>query len=365
LSRVAVDLRALFVYRFCGLGGVETSVATKLRALAEAGVDAQAIFVSYYGVGSAEIAALPGVHLGPDPETTSRLLRESDVVVVIDFPDFLDVVAASGSAPKVVFESHASYLPALPRFYSRLESGSISAVVVPSEYNRSLVAGFGVSRDVHVIPNAVDSGTFHPGPPDPGLLDASADPRVPVVLWIGRLEDQKCPLEFLRVAIRLLREGRAFAFTIVGDAPDYEIAAADLSGVIPRSFRESFRFLRGVAPSRMPALYNAARASGGCLVSTSLNESQPMTFLEAMACGCPVVSSRVGGVPEIVADGVTGRLYELGDDETAALAVAELADPASSAHRDAITARALARVREEHGLSGVGRRYRDLFDGLR
>jgi len=88
-------------------------------------------------------------------------------------------------------------------------------------------------------------------------------------------------------------------------------------------------------------------------------------FFEAMACECPVVSTRVGGVPEILEDGRTGRLYDPGDDETARLAIVELADSGRRRSRQSMTRRARAAVRERHALSSVGARYRELFDGIR
>ena len=74
----------------------------------------------------------------------------------------------------------------------------------------------------------------------------------------------------------------------------------------------------------MPEIYSLAAETGGCLVSTSLYESAPMTFIEAMSCKCPVVSADVGGVKEIITDNVTGRLYSPGDMDGGVKAVVEL-----------------------------------------
>jgi L-malate glycosyltransferase len=356
----------LFVYRFCGLGGVETSLKTKLDALAKFGVPARGLFLERYGVGSEEIAQASSILFGLETQAIEKLLAEFEIVVVTDLPEFLKVIEESGSSPRIVFESHVSYPPALERFYRRLDSRTISAIVVPSEFNRRLISGFGVARDdVYVISNAVDTRVFRPNHPSLELMNQWGASVSPVVIWIGRLEDQKSPLEFIRIGVRLLREGRGFRFAIVGDTPSYEEAVAELRAEIPPALRESFYFLRGVPPSQMPGIYNAARVTGGCLVSTSLNESQPMVLLEAMACACPVVSSRVGGVPEIVEEPVTGYLYDLGDDETAAHAVVELADPARRRARTSMSHRALATVRERHSLALAGSRYRDLFDAIR
>lgn len=345
---------------------METSITTKLKALGRFRVSARALFLEHYGVGSEEIARSPGVLFGLESPAIQKLLREVEIVVVTDFPEFVDFIAESGSPARVVFESHASYLPALERFYSRLDSPSISAVVVPSEFNRELISRFAPSRnDVHVIPNAVETRRFRPEKPSPEVLEQLGFSPSPLVVWIGRLENQKSPFEFIRIGIRLLREGRIFRFALVGDTPDYGASVEELRREIPPEFQHSFPFLRGVPPSEMPSIYNAARVTGGCLVSTSLNESQPMVLLEAMACRCPVVSSRVGGVPEIVKDGITGYLYDLGDDETAGRAVVGLADPGGRLARDAMTGRALAAVRERHSPSSVGAHYRRLFDSIR
>lgn len=362
----SADLSVLFVYRFCGLGGVETSLTTKLEALGRYRVSARALFLEHYGVGSEEIAAGPGVLFGLDIPAIHQVLREVEIIVVTDFPEFFDLILESGSTARVVFETHASYLPALERFYSRLESGSISAIVAPSEFNRGLISRFGVPRaPIHVIPNAVDTQRFRPQDVSPQQSERLGSSNRPIIAWVGRLEDQKSPFEFIRIGIRLLRNGRRLTFALVGDTPGYDEAVGELRQEIRSEFQSSFSFLRGVPPREMPSIYNAARVTGGCVVSTSLNESQPMVLLEAMACGCPVVSSRVGGVPEIVDDGVTGHLYDLGDDETAAGAIARLADPDGRQARDAMTHRALASVRDRHSLSSVGARYRRLFDGIR
>ena len=366
LRRQSTDLSVLFVYRFCGLGGVETSLITKLKALARFRVSPRALFLEHYGVGSEEIARFPGVLFGLETSAIQKLLREVEIIVVTDFPEFFDLIFESGSSARIVFESHASYLPALERFYSCLESASISAIVVPSEFNRGLVSRFGVPRtQIHVIPNAVDTRRFRPEDASPKHLARLGPSVCPLIVWVGRLEDQKSPLEFIRIGIRLLREGRTLRFALVGDTPDYDDAVAELRQEILPEFQRSFFFLRGVPPSEMPSIYNAARATGGCVVSTSLNESQPMVLLEAMACGCPVVSSRVGGVPEIVEDAVTGHLYDLGDDETAGRAIVGLADPWRRRLRELMTGGALAAVRERHDLSSVGARYRELFDSIR
>src|SRR6185312_2266041 len=92
----------------------------------------------------------------------------------------------------------------------------------------------------------------------------------------------------------------------------------------------------GLAPLRREAMVS---------VVCSRYENLPGTVLEAMALGCPVVAARVGGIPEIVRDGVDGLLHRAGDpDDLAAKIVALLTDPARAAE---LGRRAAARCERE------------------
>jgi glycosyltransferase involved in cell wall biosynthesis len=92
---------------------------------------------------------------------------------------------------------------------------------------------------------------------------------------------------------------------------------------------------------------------------SSIREGLPVSLLEAMASACPIVATRVGGVPDAVEDGVSALLVEPGEPQAMATAVGELlsdreraADLGSAARR---------RATEEYGIDSVVRRIEDVY----
>ena len=91
-------------------------------------------------------------------------------------------------------------------------------------------------------------------------------------------------------------------------------------------------------------------------------ESLPMIFLEAMASGCPVISSDVGGVRDLIKDGRTGRLYPSGDVNAAVAVLQELLSPRSRFKVHLMTQRARQDIVSQHSLEVVAIRYLSLLD---
>jgi glycosyltransferase involved in cell wall biosynthesis len=98
--------------------------------------------------------------------------------------------------------------------------------------------------------------------------------------------------------------------TLAGDGPD----RAELAQLADALAPGRVRFRGWTAGRELVDLY----ATAECLVLPSASEGFPTVVGEALACGTPVVASRVGGVPELVADGDTGWLVPPGDDKALA-----------------------------------------------
>jgi glycosyltransferase involved in cell wall biosynthesis len=177
----------------------------------------------------------------------------------------------------------------------RLASLLADRVVCVSADSERLSAAEGIAGwKLTVIRNGIDTARFAYLGPAPGG---------PVVM-VGRLVAAKGVDTLLRAVASVVRQRPDFRLEVAGDGeawPGLEALAAELG------LGEHVRFLGNVGD--VPGLL--ARASA--LVLPSLSEGISLTLLEAMARGLPVVATRVGGNPEVVEDGVTGRLVPAGD----------------------------------------------------
>ena len=137
----------------------------------------------------------------------------------------------------------------------------------------------------------------------------------PVAISVARLSATKDFPTLLRAVPLVLPHVPDFRLRIVGDGPE----RAKLETLIDELHLRPQVELLGERHD-VPALL----AESGFFVSSSLNEGISLTLLEAMAVGLPVVTTAVGGNPEVVLDGHTGRLAPAGDPAALAGAIVNL-----------------------------------------
>jgi glycosyltransferase involved in cell wall biosynthesis len=183
----------------------------------------------------------------------------------------------------------------------------VDEIVVPSDFLRSVFEKWGLSATV--VPNIVDLDRFRPG--------ATATRRAPNLLvarGLERLYDVETALRAFQI---VQRDHSEATLTIAGEGPERGNLEnlAEALGV-----RANVRFVGGVDNAAMPDLLRAATVS----INPSRADNMPISILEALASGVPVVSTRVGGVPVLVEDGVTALLVPPGEPEAMALAVLRL-----------------------------------------
>jgi D-inositol-3-phosphate glycosyltransferase len=213
---------------------------------------------------------------------------------------------------------------------------------------------------IAVIPCGVDTDLFQPMDPAKAkdLLELPPDP---LLLYVGRLQPIK-GLDTLLEAMTAVPEP-ACLLIVGGEHDERESAhgAALRQRLKALGLERRVRFLRAQPQRRLRLFYAAADAT----VVPSYYESFGMVALEAMACGSPVVASRVGGLTTTVQDGVTGRLVPEGDPAALAAAISGLLDGAEGRRLGQQATRWAAEHRWPCVAEAVCRLYSELTPGAR
>jgi glycosyltransferase involved in cell wall biosynthesis len=194
------------------------------------------------------------------------------------------------------------------------------AVVTVSDFNlEHLRTTFGAdARNVRRVYNGIDLDGF--GYREPG-------DRPPVIAAVGRLVEKKGFADLITAAGLLRDAGRSFRVDLVGTGA----LEPELREQVGRlGLKGSVRMLGGLPQGDVARIVGeAAVFAAPCVVGADGNrDGLPTVLLEAMALGTPCVGTPVTGIPEVVADGVTGLLVPESDPVALAAALARLLDDA-------------------------------------
>ncbi|MCW9058162.1 MAG: TIGR03088 family PEP-CTERM/XrtA system glycosyltransferase [Gammaproteobacteria bacterium] len=210
---------------------------------------------------------------------------------------------------------------------------------------------------IRLICNGVDTQRFRPGAIRAGVLPSGfAGEDSLVIGTVGRLETVKDQLTLVKAFVELVRslpEGERLRLVLVGEGS----LRAAIEALLAETGLARQVWLAG-ARDDVPALMAAL----DLFVLPSLAEGISNTVLEAMACGLPVVATRVGGNAELVEEGKTGFLVERDDPTAMAAALAGYVH--DSVLRQDHGAAARQRIEEQFSLDGMVARYTDLYDEL-
>ncbi len=214
---------------------------------------------------------------------------------------------------------------ALSSWCEKVAVESAAAVIAVSAGMRSDVLAAYPALDpdrVHVIRNGIDTTEYAPDPGTDALAMHGVDPGRPYVIFVGRITRQKGLSVLLRAAEHLDPAIQLVLCAGLADTPELE---AEVTGLVEhlRSARTGVVWIPGMLPKAQVIQLLSHATVFAC---PSLYEPLGIVNLEAMACGAPVVASRVGGIPEVVVDGQTGLLVPPDDPAELAKAIMSLAD---------------------------------------
>ncbi|HET7189600.1 MAG TPA: glycosyltransferase family 4 protein [Gemmatimonadaceae bacterium] len=320
------------------------------------------------GEDASEVVPLP-VHLDRSPHLmmygrlAPLMKRQWDVVHCWEEPYVMAAAQIAAAAPRpaaFVFSTFQNIAKSYPPPFNWIERRVLrrsSGWIAFGQTTRDVQQGRPGYSTIpsRVIPPGVDTRAFTPDGEGRAQVRAARgwDDAVPVIGFAGRFVPEK-GLEVLIAALRRMETPWRALF--VGGGPELAQVEA-LSAAFPRRVS----IARGVTHAEMPAFYNAMDVL--CAPSqTTLRwrEQFGRMLSEAMACGVPVVASRSGEIPHVVADAAV--LLPEDDVEAWASTLTRVLQDASA--RRELADRGLRRARTEFAWPIVARRHLDFFDEL-
>ena len=260
----------------------------------------------------------------------SKLIRSQsiDLIHAHQYTPFFYALAARGlgTSRPIVFTEHGRFLPDYPRpkrmLFNRLMVRKRDRLVaVGNDVKRALIENEGLAKErVEVVYNGIDVDRFNPG------RYPNARQRLLSQLGLTReaiVAVQVARLDYLKDHVTAVRAIAAAAPTndvhlaIVGEGPE-RAKIEQAIGECRVSDRVHLLGLRRDVPEIL--------AGADVLLLSSISEGIPLTLIEGMAAGLPIVSTNVGGIPEVVTDQLHGFLSPSQDHQGLGQSVARLAN---------------------------------------
>lgn len=290
-------MKVLISYTFCTKGGVETALYNRLKELDKEQLVVDLHFYRDYG-GSSLFADYNGeIIIQSSAENLQKLIDEKsyDAVIAIDTIDTLRILQKMNYKGKIGLEVHTTYEQNLKYLEDKVID-IVDFVIVPSKYQKSLIQSKLEHKKIHILGNAVNNHIRY-------WKDSMPKYGKKIVLWVGRIDQHKNWRLFLRIASELHKRDD-YLFWIVGGLKSESLEICEFEKMIYQYGLECVvRWIPQVSYDQISKIYSCVANSGGCYISTSINESFGMTIIEAMACKCPVIVNQVGALPELVEDG--------------------------------------------------------------
>ena len=237
----------------------------------------------------------------------------------------LCVLIARSFGSQVILHPHCSYAalykdrsPLWRWYFRRVLSLVVGLIALSQEW--LALREIAPKCQVYALPNAVRLDTYREVAQE--HLNSPRLTRALHVLYLGHIGKAKGSSDLVEAAMTVLPNGEKFEFQLIGS----ELAPGEGAMLCEKIKAEGLHDQVHICPPVTGSDKLAAYRWADVFVYPSYDEGMPMAVIEAMASGLPVIATRVGGLPDLVTEGVNGLLVQAGHPDQLAAALCQLSD---------------------------------------
>ncbi|UCE75376.1 MAG: glycosyltransferase family 4 protein [Methanomassiliicoccales archaeon] len=254
---------------------------------------------------------------------------------------------------RIILTCHGSdinYIPesGMVRTISIHTLEKVNKIITVSYALKNKIVDLGISQDkIVIIPNSVDTKRFSPRRTKSNGFE---------ILWAGRMVREK-GLEYLfQAMIEVIDKIPDVKLILIGDGEQRKYLE---KLAVKIGIRDNLHFVGIKEHSAMPDYMAQAKL----FVLPSLSEGMPLTLLEAMSSGIPIVATKVGGIPEVVKNGENGILVPPGDSKELSKAILRLMENKTLSDELGKNARKL--IIDKYSLDSAARKTMKVYTNLK
>ncbi|NDI36052.1 glycosyltransferase family 4 protein [Chengkuizengella sediminis] len=322
-------MKLLVIWRLLTVGGVNAGWRNRAIFFKKHGIDIEFLYCKDLG-GLHMMKDVAPVYVTKDEKEIHHLLKHNhyDAVIVVDTNQAYNWLSQTNFKGPILIEARTPEIIKLKRNLEGFDKVNPIKFIVPSEHQKRVLSILIKHQSpTEVIYNGVDTSFFRELPKE--QIDMVADPPLvtnkKIVAFIGRLDQRKNWKQLLKIANLVQSERDDIEFWVIGgdqskDRIKFENQRDN------QQLNEVIKWFPVIPYQQMPHLYAKIKQSGGCTIATTKGESFGNTFIEAMACGVPVVAPNISSIPEIVIHKQTGYLFRENHIEEAAKSIYTILD---------------------------------------
>lgn len=291
------SVKILLTNEHCNMGGVETFMIAHASNLQARGYECE-LFFFQHGLMEEHMPKNCVAHFGDAVDLIKLVSSQNFDIVHAHSSDWeRGVLGVRNIGAKLIVTVHHDYI--VPAW----TSANCDALVACSRWLTEKQQPFS-DLPVQTVLNGIDTSKFKPS-------SSVVMTSPPIVAWVGRgVGGQKRIDRLAAVAPALHRSGiRLWLAEPNGPEEIEKVFPGVVCSLIP-----IVEFWDAVPREKMPEFFQKVAASGGCVLCTSSSEGLGLAFIEAQACGCPVIAPNVVGINECVSPDHGGVLYQFDID---------------------------------------------------